>query len=163
MTDTVDSATRSRIMAAIPSKNTKPELLVRRELFRRGFRYTLHKKGMPGSPDLLFRKYHAVIFVNGCFWHGHGCGTVKLPASNSAFWKQKIIRNRKRDDRSIAKLLDSGWRVMTVWECAFNRRHGWDISVIGQQLTDWLQSKKIQASIHAKRRIGPSIKVRYES
>ena len=105
-------------MAAIKGKNTKPEMLVRKFLFSLGFRYRLHHPRLPGHPDIVLRKYKTVIFVNGCFWHGHeGCRYYVLPKTNTDFWKAKIERNRERDlDRRI-KLRDMGWHVIQFWEC----------------------------------------------
>lgn len=109
---------RSRNMAAIRSGDTKPEMLVRRFLHAHGFRYGVHNKKLPGSPDLVLRKYRTVIFVNGCFWHGHeGCKYFRLPSSNTEFWQTKISANIERDARTAAELAAKGWRVIVVWEC----------------------------------------------
>lgn len=105
-------------MARVGSRDTKPELVVRRILHARGWRYRLHRKGLPGTPDLVFTTRRAVIFVNGCFWHGHSCRLGKLPKSRLDFWVPKLDANRKRDARMIAQLVESGWRVMTVWQCS---------------------------------------------
>lgn len=118
MADVVDKSTRSRMMAGIRSKNTKPEKLIRSALHRLGFRFRLHQSGLPGKPDLVFRKYKAVIFIHGCFWHGHGCPLFKLPTSNVLFWRNKIDRNRARDIQALDALKNAGWRVMVIWECA---------------------------------------------
>lgn len=105
-------------MSAIKSKNTKPELLVRKFLFSRGFRYRLNYPRLPGHPDLVLRKYKTVIFINGCFWHGHdGCKYYVLPQTNVEFWKNKIERNRNRDVEERRKLTSMGWHCITVWEC----------------------------------------------
>jgi DNA mismatch endonuclease, patch repair protein len=118
MTDIVSPETRSRMMAGIRCKNTKPEMIVRRELHRRGFRYRIHAAKLPGKPDLVFPSRHAVIRVHGCFWHGHDCPLFRMPQSRREFWQQKIDRNRARDAEVLDELLLTGWRVMTVWECA---------------------------------------------
>ncbi len=118
MSDLVSPNKRSEIMSGIKSKDTKPELIVRKGLFKRGFRYRLHYKGLPGKPDLVFLKYKAIIFVNGCFWHGHDCKNFKWPKSNSGFWKKKITDTQKRDIKNLKMLTDQGWRVTTIWECA---------------------------------------------
>jgi len=124
MVDVVDSATRSRMMAGIQSKNTKPELLVRRYLHGRGLRFRLHAKELPGKPDLVFPKYKAVVFVHGCFWHRHsGCKFAVVPASNVEFWKQKLDSNRERDQRNNRRLKVLGWKVLTVWECQLDEQH----------------------------------------
>lgn len=105
-------------MSAIKGKNTKPELLVRKFLFSRGFRYKLNYPRLPGHPDLVLRKYRTVIFVNGCFWHGHeGCKYYVLPKNNVEFWQNKIERNQSRDKEERQKLDSMGWHCITVWEC----------------------------------------------
>ncbi|MBN2372183.1 DNA mismatch endonuclease Vsr [bacterium] len=118
--DVFDKATRSKIMASIKSTDTQPEIKVRKFLFSKGFRYRLHGKDLPGSPDIVLPKYKTVIFVNGCFWHGHPCkiGSGKrMPKSNSKFWERKIKRNINRDLRTKKQLMSLGWKVITVWEC----------------------------------------------
>ncbi|WP_417764796.1 very short patch repair endonuclease [Shewanella chilikensis] len=118
MTDTVDQAARSRMMSSIKGKNTKPEMTVRRLLHAAGFRYRLHRKDLPGKPDLLLPKYNLVIFVHGCFWHQHqGCHYAYTPASNSEKWKEKLEGNRQRDLAQQQQLLEMGWRVLVIWEC----------------------------------------------
>lgn len=105
-------------MAAIRSKNTKPELLVRKWLWKRGFRYRLCSPRLPGHPDLVLRKYRTCIFVNGCFWHGHdNCRFFRLPKTNRQFWEEKIQRNRVRDKAEQQQLASMGWHCITVWEC----------------------------------------------
>lgn len=105
-------------MAAIRSKNTKPELLVRKWLWKRGFRYRLCSPRLPGHPDLVLRKYRTCIFVNGCFWHGHdNCRFFRLPKTNRQFWEEKIQRNRVRDKAEQQQLASMGWHYITVWEC----------------------------------------------
>lgn len=105
-------------MSAIKSRNTKPEILVRKFLFSRGFRYRLNHPRLPGHPDLVLRKYRTVIFVNGCFWHGHEeCKYYRLPKTNVEFWQAKIERNKKRDIEEQHRLASLGWHCITVWEC----------------------------------------------
>lgn len=109
---------RHRCMAAIRGKNTKPELLVRKFLFSRGLRYRLNHTRLPGHPDIVLRKYRTVIFVNGCFWHGHeGCKHYVIPKTNVSFWQAKIERNRNRDAENLRSLYSMGWHCLTVWEC----------------------------------------------
>lgn len=109
---------RSWLMSRVGSKNTKPEIAVRRLVFAMGYRYRLHGKQLPGSPDLVFPGRKKVIFVNGCFWHGHlGCQYSRLPKSRVEFWQAKIVRNRARDKENIASLEADGWRALTVWQC----------------------------------------------
>lgn len=116
--DKMDKEQRHRCMSAIKGKNTKPELLVRKFLFSRGFRYKLNHPRLPGHPDLVLRKYRTVIFVNGCFWHGHdGCRHFVLPKSNVDFWRAKIERNKARDIIEQRTLAAMGWHCITVWEC----------------------------------------------
>lgn len=118
MVDVVDKVTRSRMMSGIKGKNTKPELLVRKALHARGFRYRLHDGALAGKPDLVFPKYQAVVFIHGCYWHGHDCHLFRLPATNTEFWSGKIAGNRLRDEENVRLLTGSGWRVLAVWECA---------------------------------------------
>lgn len=118
MADIVPPAVRSRMMAGIRGKNTQPEMLLRRGLHRRGFRYRLHARDLPGKPDLVFPKYRAVVFVHGCFWHGHDCPLFRLPGTRTEFWRSKIDRNRLNDGKAVSALKASGWRVGVVWECA---------------------------------------------
>jgi DNA mismatch endonuclease (patch repair protein) len=107
---------RHKTMAAIRGKNTKPEIIVRKGLWKRGFRYRLNHKRLPGHPDLVLRKYRTCIFVNGCFWHGHeGCS--RIPSTNQEFWEAKIRRNKERDIEKQKTLAKMGWHCITVWEC----------------------------------------------
>lgn len=115
MTDIWDKTKRSAVMARIKSRDTRPEMVVRRYLFAHGYRYRKNVKGLPGTPDIVMRKYGIVIFIHGCFWHGHTDG--HLPKSNHEFWKSKIERNKARDERDKHQLQAMGWRVMTIWEC----------------------------------------------
>lgn len=123
MIDIVDTQTRSRIMASIKNKNTKPEMLIRKELHARGYRYRLQNENLPGKPDLVFPMYSAVIFVNGCFWHGHNCHIFKTPQSNIDFWESKISRNKQRDTDHEKKLSAMGWRVGVIWECSMQGKN----------------------------------------
>ena len=114
---------RSKIMASIHSKNTKPEMMVRRYLFACGFRYRVNYRRLPGTPDIVLRKYRTCIFVNGCFWHGHeNCNKYRLPKTNVEFWEKKIARNKERDVEAQHKLARMGWHVMTVWECQLDTK-----------------------------------------
>jgi len=117
-TDVHDTETRNYNMRQIKSKNTKPEAIVSQYLFRSGFRrYQRNDRELPGSPDFVINKYHVVVFVNGCFWHGHDCKYFHWPKNNAAFWEKKITANKERDQRKNKELEESGWRVITVWEC----------------------------------------------
>jgi len=123
MADRIDTAARSRTMAAIRSKNTRPEKWVRSALHRQGFRFRLHNKKLPGSPDLVLKKYHAVIFINGCFWHQHeGCAAAHLPKTRTDFWQNKFARNVVRDQKVLYQLKILGWRTAIVWECGLKKK-----------------------------------------
>lgn len=118
MADVHDKATRSYNMSRIRSKDTKPEMIVRKFLFSQGFRYRLHDKKLPGKPDIVLPKYKTVIFVNGCFWHGHkGCKRSSNPKSNQKYWGAKILGNIKRDINNKKRLMKSGWMEISIWEC----------------------------------------------
>lgn len=117
MGDLLTPEKRSALMARIGPKNTKPELTVRRLLYAQGWRYRLHRKGLPGTPDIVFIRRKAVLFVHGCFWHGHSCKLGRLPKTRPEFWSEKIAGNRSRDTRKVDQLVEQGWRVMTVWQC----------------------------------------------
>lgn len=109
-------------MSHIRSKDTKPEQLVRQVLWHNGFRYRLHVKGLPGKPDIVLPKYRTVIFINGCFWHGHeGCRYYVIPKTNTRFWLDKITLNKARDARDESALNEAGWRVVTIWECELKK------------------------------------------
>lgn len=104
-------------MAGIKGKDTRPEMLVRRELHRRGFRFRIHRRDLPGRPDIVLPRFKAAIFVNGCFWHGHDCKYFKMPQSNTGFWRAKITANQSRDVINREALTNLGWTPLTVWEC----------------------------------------------
>ncbi len=118
MADVLTPAERRLNMSRIRGRDTRPELLLRRGLHRRGFRYRLHRRDLPGRPDLIFAGRRAVVFVHGCFWHGHRCPMCKAPATRPEFWDSKIAANRARDLAAIGRLGEAGWRVLVVWECA---------------------------------------------
>ncbi|MEW4345162.1 very short patch repair endonuclease [Pseudomonas paraeruginosa] len=118
MADVLTAEQRQLNMSRIRGRDTKPEMFIRRGLHARGFRYQLQDRKLPGRPDLVFPRYHAVIFVHGCFWHGHNCPMFKLPETRQEFWATKIASNRARDERTTAALLELGWRVANVWECS---------------------------------------------
>lgn len=146
MADVVDPATRSRMMAGIRGKNTKPELMIRKALHARGFRYRLHCK-LPGKPDLCLPKYKAVILVHGCFWHGHDCHLFRWPSTRPEFWREKIARNRAVDARAEEALLAKGWRVATVWECALKGRERLPLDEVIARCADWLRSDQPELTI----------------
>lgn len=131
------SVLRSRTMRAVRSKNTTPELKLRRLLHHAGFRYRLHRKDLPGSPDLAFPGRMAVIFVHGCFWHGHECKRgARAPKSNADYWREKIARNVSRDARSVGALQAAGWRVATIWECELK-----DADAVLARVTSFLERR----------------------
>lgn len=117
MSDIYKNEKRSKIMSKISGKETKPEILVRKYLFSKGFRYRKNDKTLPGKPDIVLPKYKTVIFVHGCFWHGHSCKKGTLPQKNHAFWKEKISANTIRDHKNIHELQNRGWNVIIIWQC----------------------------------------------
>ena len=147
MADTVSPEARSRMMAGIKGKNTQPELTVRRALHARGFRYRLHAGGIPGRPDLVLPRFHAVIFVHGCFWHGHECHLFRWPKSREEFWREKIGRNRCNDLANAGRLAESGWRKAVVWECALKGKLKMPVEQVTDQLADWLRSRETRIEI----------------
>ena len=140
MADVHDEATRSRNMAAIRAGNTKPELYVRSALHALGVRFRLHRKDLPGKPDIVLPRYRAVVFVNGCFWHRHDCDLFKWPAKNEEFWRQKLAVNVKRDEAARAELRSRGWRIAEVWECALKGKNRLDGQEAMQSLATWIRS-----------------------
>ena len=121
MSDIFSQTKRSDIMSKISSKDTKPEILVRMFLFSKGFRYRINVKTLPGKPDIVLPKYKTIIFVNGCFWHGHNCKKGKLPSSNTDFWKEKISNNKSRDAKNSDLLVKLGWKVIIIWQCEISK------------------------------------------
>ena len=120
--DRVNKETRHKIMSSNRGENTSPEVEVRRALFSRGFRFKLHVSNIKGKPDIVLPKYTSIIFVHGCYWHGHECRRHPKSKSNVFFWEQKIKRNRSRDLEVRSQLLEAGWRVLVIWECAIRRQ-----------------------------------------
>ncbi|WP_446831514.1 very short patch repair endonuclease [Candidatus Foliamicus sp.] len=138
MADVVDRSTRSRMMAGISAKDTVPERALRRELHARGFRFRIHVRNLPGTPDIVFPRYSAVCFVHGCFWHRHpGCPYATMPATRPDFWNAKFKGNIKRDQRSKSTLLEAGWRVAIVWECSLR---GNGLAATARGVERWLES-----------------------
>ncbi len=137
MADTVSPAIRSRMMSAVRSKNTKPEIYIRKVLHALGYRFRLHRKDLPGKPDIVFPSRRSVIFVNGCFWHGHTCHAGALPATRREFWEEKIGKNRERDAMNTTALKVDGWRVLTVWECELKNPD------TIQMVAKWLDQSKV--------------------
>lgn len=138
MTDIMSADKRSALMGRVRAKDTKPELLLRRYLWRSGFRYVLHAAQLPGKPDLVLPKWNAIVFVHGCFWHAHqGCPYFQLPKTRSDFWSDKLQKNSERDSTATKALARDGWRVATVWECAIRA----DAGATGRRLARWLRSR----------------------
>ena len=141
MADTFTLEERSEIMSRIRSKDTAPETAIRKYLHRKGIRYRLHVKELPGKPDIVLKKYNAVILYNGCFWHGHkNCKYAHLPKSNTYYWKEKIGRNASRDKRNIKMLRDAGWRLLLVWECSHRGKGRGTLESVCSAVYDWLLS-----------------------
>jgi DNA mismatch endonuclease (patch repair protein) len=138
------------MMAGIRGKDTKPELLVRRGLHGKGFRFRLHVRELPGSPDLVLPKFRAVIFVHGCFWHGHDCPLFKWPATREEFWRKKITRNREVDAQALSLLSAEGWRSATIWECALRGRGKIPLEEVLAHCSDWLLSETGGLEIRGK-------------
>lgn len=123
MTDVHDKATRSYNMSRIKGKDTKPEMLVRKFLFSKGFRYRLHDKKLPGKPDIVLPKYKTVIFIHGCFWHGHeGCKYYVVPKTRTEWWLEKIGKNIMNDEKAVKALAEMGWKVILIWECEVKKK-----------------------------------------
>jgi DNA mismatch endonuclease, patch repair protein len=149
--DIVGKQKRSEMMSGIRGKDTKPELQVRSLMHRRGYRYRLHDRTLPGKPDLVFPKYRAVIQVHGCFWHRHDCHLFKWPSSRPEFWHAKINKNVSRDAINLKKIRQMGWRVLTIWECALKGKERLDLAVIGERIECWLRSDSPAAEIRGTR------------
>lgn len=140
MTDTKSPEERSRNMSRIRSEDTKPEMIVRRALWHAGYRYRLHRKDLPGRPDIVMPGRRIVIFVQGCFWHSHeGCRKAAVPSSRREYWLPKLERNRRRDLEAKEALLAAGWRLLWVWECALSRKS--EREVLPEILTSWIEGK----------------------
>lgn len=145
MVDVVDKQTRSRMMAGIRGKNTKPEVLLRKALHAEGFRFLLHDRRLPGRPDIVLPKWNAVIEVHGCFWHRHeGCRFATTPATRPDFWAEKFAANVARDRRNVKLLQAAGWRTAVVWECRLREK---TINELVTELCDWLRSEELEYGI----------------
>jgi DNA mismatch endonuclease (patch repair protein) len=135
------------MMAGIRGKDTRPEMILRRGLHARGFRFRLHDRRLPGSPDLVFPGRRAVIFVHGCFWHGHDCHLFRLPATRQEFWRAKIEGNAARDAATEDALVGAGWRVLTIWECALKGRERLPVEAMLDRVSAWLAAGSGQEMI----------------
>ncbi len=152
MVDHLTPKARSSLMARIHGRHTQPELSVRKLLFARGKRYRLHSK-LPGSPDIVLPRYHAALFVHGCFWHGHDCRPALRPASRPDYWANRIARNRERNTRVFASLRQLGWRVLVVWECAVRNHQKLDAEQLADRLVAWLESSRLKLEIRGANRL----------
>ena len=150
MVDVVNRKTRSRMMSGIRGKDTKPEMIVRSGLHRDGYRFRLHDRNLPGCPDLVFSCCNAVIFVHGCFWHGHRCHLFKWPSTRSEWLRSKIKGNRKRDRQVLRELRGEGWRVLNIWECALKGPEKLPAGQVIQLASQWLAGKKEFLEISGK-------------
>ena len=149
MADIVNRQTRSRMMSGIRNKNTGIEVSARKALFHRGYRYRLNDSKLAGKPDLVLPKYRTVVFINGCFWHGHGCSLFRLPASNTGFWKDKIQKNRDRDRKNIDTLTGQGWRVAIIWECAIRGKGDEALKSMADKFELWIRNTELYLEISA--------------
>ncbi|WP_419879606.1 very short patch repair endonuclease [Brevibacillus centrosporus] len=140
MADIVSPEQRSDMMSEIKGKDTKPEMILRTGLHKLGFRYRLHDRGLPGKPDMVFPRYRAVVFVNGCFWHGHDCHLFKWSSTRADFWIQKINRNKELDKINVAKLEELEWRIGIVWECSLKGKYQLNSEELMVICAQWLQS-----------------------
>ncbi len=138
-------------MSGIRGKNTKPEIMIRKALFARGFRYRLHTSALPGKPDIVFPRYRAVIFVHGCFWHGHDCHLFRWPKTRQDFWQTKIFRNRENDASAVKRLAADDWRILTVWECALKGKTRLPFKDIVETICSWLPSGDAACEISGSR------------
>jgi DNA mismatch endonuclease (patch repair protein) len=129
-------------MARIPSKNTGPERKVRSLLHRAGFRFRLHRRDLPGTPDIVLPRWKAVIEVQGCFWHAHDCHLFVRPAQNSRYWSEKHATNRARDERTAGALKTLGWRRLVVWECAIEGRERLDEGELSSRIAEWIRGRQ---------------------
>jgi len=134
-------------MSGIRSKNTKPEMMVRRGLHRMGFRFRLHSKDVPGRPDIVLPKYRAAIYVHGCFWHGHECHLFKFPSTRPEFWRTKIARNVERDREVRTALEEQGWRRLVIWECALKGKWRIDFECVLGRAEQWIRGGDVEAEI----------------
>jgi DNA mismatch endonuclease (patch repair protein) len=138
LADVVDKATRSRMMSGIRGKDTAPEMIIRRGLHARGFRYRLHDPRLAGRPDLVLLGRRAILLVQGCFWHGHDCHLFRWPTSRQDFWREKIGGNIQRDRETVHALRGAGWRLLTVWECALKGRARLPAERVLSDIARWL-------------------------
>lgn len=147
MADVFSPERRSEIMSAIRSKNTRPEIIIRKKLFKLGFRYRIHTL-LPGKPDIVLKALRVAIFVHGCFWHGHTCKLFRLPKTRPEFWLNKIDKNQNNDLKSFNKLIESGWRVAIIWECSIRgKKEEYIEKKVVAKLAKWINSNRKELHI----------------
>ena len=151
--DIVSPEVRSRMMAGIRGRDTRPEMQIRKGLHARGWRYRLHAKDLPGRPDLVFPGRRAVIFVNGCFWHGHDCHLFRWPRTREDFWREKIAGNVARDRRASGELSERGWRIAEVWECRLKGREREPLDNVLKKLENFLEGSSRHCHVGPDRRV----------
>lgn len=139
------------MMSGIRAKNTKLEVRLRKALFARGLRYRLHAKHLPGKPDIVFSRHRAVVFVHGCFWHGHDCDLFRLPGTRTEWWNAKILRNQERDHEVASRLAETEWRQANVWECAVRGRNSRTVQEVAEDVAVWLSTRTPTINIAAQR------------
>ena len=147
MADVLTPAQRRLNMSRVRDRDTKPEMLLRRALHARGLRFRLHRRDLPGRPDLVFSRYRTCLLVHGCFWHGHNCVLFQWPATRQAFWADKIAGNRRRDRETLKRLLDAEWRILVVWECALRGPGRRDFSAAIDECVSFITGSSAQAEI----------------
>lgn len=150
MTDVLTTEQRRLNMSRIRGRDTKPEMLLRRALHARGLRFRLHRRDLPGCPDLVFPRFHAVIFVHGCFWHHHDCPMFKWPATRKDFWSRKIKGNVERDRKAQAALAEEEWRILLIWECAMRGPHRRPVRTVADDVVRWLKKEEREGVIKGK-------------
>lgn len=151
MADTLTPEQRHLNMSRIRSADTKPEMLIRRMLHGRGFRYRLHRSALPGTPDIVLPRYNAVVMIHGCFWHGHRCHLFSLPKTHTEFWAGKIAVNQERDQKAEYDLRKLGWRVACIWECALRGRKKQDRVFVTDKLSEFVNSAENRLEIYGRR------------
>lgn len=147
MTDVLTSEQRQFNMSRIRGRDTKPEMLIRRGLHARGFRYRLHDYMLPGRPDIVFPRFRVVILIHGCFWHGHSCPMFHMPVTRAEFWRSKIAANKARDVKVHEDLLSLGWRVLTIWECSLRGAGRWPTELVLNACADFINGDEAKHDI----------------
>lgn len=152
MVDVFTTSKRSEVMAGIPRRDTAIELILRKELHRRGFRFRVDRGDLPGRPDIVLPRYRAAVFANGCFWHFHDCSLFRMPGSNRDFWQRKLEGNRERDLRKRRELRDLDWRVLDVWECALKGPDRIGLDRVAERAAEWIKGEGRRGTIRGRTR-----------